>query len=123
MTISLYGVLLSLKEFWRMKRRTWRSKEAVCRRERYPGIFVNVYLVKNARPAVKQRVVLSRVVAEVWHLLVLAVAIAAEDKRFTRVVVPAVTDRQRLFVSRRVACADDTVRSHFGKKDDQKDRR
>ena len=106
-----------------MKRRTWRPEEAVSGRERYPRIFVNVNLGKNARPAIKQGVMLRRVVTDVWHLLILAPAVTTEDKGFARVVVPTLTDRQRLFVSRRVACADDTVRSHFGKKDNQEDRR
>ena len=82
-----------------MKRWTWGPEEAVGGRKRDLRAFIYANLRGKTRAAVKQRIVLRCVVAQVRHLLVLSIAITAEDKGFARVVVPAVVRRDRLFVN------------------------
>ena len=65
-----------LREFWRMKRWTWRPEEAVGGRKRNLEAFLYANLRGKTRAAVEQSIMLRCVVAQVRHLLVLSVAVA-----------------------------------------------
>ena len=106
-----------------MKGWTGRPEKTVCRRKRDLEAFLEAYLRETIRMAIKQGIMLRCIVAEVRHLLILSVAVAAKDKSFTRIVVPTFVRIDRLFAARRVVRAHNRVRSKFGKKDDQKERR
>jgi hypothetical protein len=72
----------------------------------------------QGREEVQQTVVLTSVMPDLRHLLVLLLVIAAEDKRLARVFVPALFSGYGPSVVVRSVRTYQRVRAPFGEKDD-----
>ena len=72
---------------------------------------------------IEHRIVLHRIVAKTWQLLILFFAVAAKNQRLARIVMPAFGRRDRKPFGRGLAGTYQSVRSGLGKKDDEKQRR
>ena len=106
-----------------MKRWTWRTEKGVSGPKWDPRFATHIKLILEVRTAIEHRVMLHRIVAESRQLLVLALAVAANDQRFTRIVMPAAGGRDRKLICRPLARTYKSVRTGLGKKDDKKQRR
>ena len=106
-----------------MERRTYGPEKTA-----YPGMANSWIFVKGAPPkivseVVKEAVVLRRIVTGRRHQLVLARAIAASDKCFTKVIVMAFFDMDGVRFALVRVSERQAVRSPFGQQKDKKSRR